>query len=151
MWSLWKGTLRASVCYHEEMLGFELRWLHHRFPSPWLQHPKLQKGCMQNRHRDWTVVTTEGGHCPSGSLFGDFVGSAGFVEQNVHFPSDPLRRATHRFHWKVQRQKCTKWGMLFDILLIVYLYRDTMHSAHTVYFVFRMVLTVNSDCFPKQH
>jgi hypothetical protein len=24
----------------------------------------------------------------------------------------------------------------------------TLHSAHTV---FRMVLTVNSDCFPKQH
>jgi hypothetical protein len=64
------------------------------------------------------VVTTEGGHCASRSLFSDYVGSAGFFEQNAHFPSFVPSRNSVSIE-KFKGKKAEMWGILFDILLIL--------------------------------
>jgi hypothetical protein len=44
------------------------------------------------------------------------------------------------------------WSAVVTIRTTYFNSKQNLHSAHTVYLcVFRMVLTINSDCFPKQH
>jgi hypothetical protein len=44
--------------------------------------------------------------------------------------------------------------ILFSTMVTIYTTSSTLkyvHFVHRIYSVFRMVLAINSDCFPKQH